>query len=235
VSDNEHTAAALGHSEVLSVKHPVAPPVPEVGQDSEDDAHVPSFVRRQKARDVLDENPTGSELTSETHELVEQSAPLASQASTASSHAEVLAGESSAENIDCWDAVATGACSRAPTISVGAVSPMWTRADIGSDWAGSFGMKLLHVVVGGYVGPVVREDCAGVLVDLALPHDVHPGTLEAEVETADPTEQRADVHAAPSSAAQSYNRDTTRNAGSSTPSHTPLRASHTSLYEPSTT
>lgn len=35
-------------------------------------------------------------------ELEPQSAPLSSQASTASSHAEVLAGKSSDENIDGW-------------------------------------------------------------------------------------------------------------------------------------
>jgi hypothetical protein len=89
-SDNEHTAASLGHSEVLSVKHPVRPPIPEVGQGSQNDSHVPATVRREKARDVLDENPTGSELASETHELVEKSGSFASQPSTASSHAEVL-------------------------------------------------------------------------------------------------------------------------------------------------
>jgi hypothetical protein len=98
-SDNEHTTASLGHSEELSVKHPVGPPIPEVGQGSEDRCHVCAWVaagagscgeegvvevggespsgaigfvtRRKQARDVLDENPTGSELSNETHELME--------------------------------------------------------------------------------------------------------------------------------------------------------------------
>jgi hypothetical protein len=71
-SDNEHTAPSLGHSEVLSVKHPVGPPIPEVGQGPEDRSHVPAVVRREKTRDVLDENPAGSESTSDTHELEEK-------------------------------------------------------------------------------------------------------------------------------------------------------------------
>lgn len=130
-SDNEHTAAALGHSEVLSVKHPPDHAVPEFDQPPNDDGEVAASVvgtrpsssgvlvllfaednrcrsavrasaRRQKAGDVLDDQPTGTELSSETMELEPQSAPLSSQASTASSHAEVLAGESSDENIDGW-------------------------------------------------------------------------------------------------------------------------------------
>jgi len=102
-SDNEHTAASLGHSVVLSVEHPIGPPIPEFFQRPEDGSHVPSSVRRQKSRDVLDENPSGSNLINDTHELVEESAPLASQPSTASSHAEVLAGESSSDKVNSFN------------------------------------------------------------------------------------------------------------------------------------
>jgi hypothetical protein len=45
VSDNEHTAAALGHSEVLSVKHSIGEPIPEFCQAPEDGTKVPSSVR----------------------------------------------------------------------------------------------------------------------------------------------------------------------------------------------
>jgi hypothetical protein len=44
VSDNEHTAAALGHSKELSVKHSVGPPIPEFAQAPEYGTKVPSFV-----------------------------------------------------------------------------------------------------------------------------------------------------------------------------------------------
>lgn len=42
--------------------------------------------------------------------------------------------------------------------------------------------------------PMLGEDAAGVRVDLGLPHDGHPGALEAEVQAADAGEERADVH-----------------------------------------
>jgi hypothetical protein len=45
VSDNEHTAASLGHSEVLSVKHSVREAIPEVFQRPEDGTKVPSSSR----------------------------------------------------------------------------------------------------------------------------------------------------------------------------------------------
>jgi hypothetical protein len=44
VSDNEHTAAALGHSEILSVKNSVGEPIPELAQHPEEGAKVPSSV-----------------------------------------------------------------------------------------------------------------------------------------------------------------------------------------------
>jgi hypothetical protein len=45
ISNNEHTAASLGHSEVLSVKDSVREPIPEFDQRSEEGTKVPSFVR----------------------------------------------------------------------------------------------------------------------------------------------------------------------------------------------
>jgi hypothetical protein len=45
VSDNEHTAAALCHSEVLSVKNPVGEPIPELAQRPEEDSKIFSSVR----------------------------------------------------------------------------------------------------------------------------------------------------------------------------------------------
>jgi hypothetical protein len=101
----------------LSVKHPVGPPIPEFGQGSENRCHVSSrtasgtlgviasgglVARRKQSRDVLDENPTGSKRLTDTYELGEKSGSLASQSLTTSSHTDVLARESSAENIDSW-------------------------------------------------------------------------------------------------------------------------------------
>jgi len=44
------------------------------------------------------------------------------------------------------------------------------------------------VAIARNLGPVFREYCAGVGVNLALPRNAHPGALEAEIETADPSE-----------------------------------------------
>jgi len=43
-SDNEHTAAALGHSEILSVKYPPGDAIPEFDQPPKDDSEVGSSV-----------------------------------------------------------------------------------------------------------------------------------------------------------------------------------------------
>src|SRR5690606_6699561 len=104
-SDNEHTTASLGHSEVLSVKHTVGVPIPEFRQRPEDGSHVPPSVRRQKSRDVLDDHPTGTELIKDTSELEEESGSLSSQSSTASSHREVLAGKTSANKVNWFEVV----------------------------------------------------------------------------------------------------------------------------------
>jgi hypothetical protein len=40
VSDNEHTLASLGHSEILSVKNAVCEPIPEFSQRPEEDSKI---------------------------------------------------------------------------------------------------------------------------------------------------------------------------------------------------
>jgi len=47
------------------------------------------------------------------------------------------------------------------------------------------------------VRPVLGEHGAGERLDLGVPSDSHPGALEAEIETADSAEQRADSHFIP--------------------------------------
>ena len=44
ISDNEHTAAPLWHSEMLSVKNPVGEPIPEFCQPSEEGSKILSAV-----------------------------------------------------------------------------------------------------------------------------------------------------------------------------------------------
>jgi hypothetical protein len=63
MSDNEHAAAALWNSEVLSVKNPVGEPIPEFPQEPEEDSKRSSVVKRQEAEDVLEDHPAGAYLT----------------------------------------------------------------------------------------------------------------------------------------------------------------------------
>jgi hypothetical protein len=44
MSDNEHTLAALGQSEILSVKYSVGEPIPDFPQAREDGTKIPSSV-----------------------------------------------------------------------------------------------------------------------------------------------------------------------------------------------
>src|SRR4030095_10530624 len=64
MSDNEHTPSSLGncsgkavHSDIFSVKDPVAPPVPQLPQRSEDGSERPSFVIAENPRDVFPDDP----------------------------------------------------------------------------------------------------------------------------------------------------------------------------------
>jgi len=106
MSDNEHTAAALGHSEILRVQHPPTDAIPELDQPFEDGAKVPSFVAAEKTGDILDDHPVRSNVSKNAVELVPQPGPLSSQARAASGNGEVLAGESSANKVNCLDSSA---------------------------------------------------------------------------------------------------------------------------------
>ena len=128
-ADNEHSTAALGHSEISRVKHApcgaalwsgadarVSPAFlrdfrPEAGEFPEDDGEIfagASFWGGQKARNVFGAKPIGSEFISDTHEFMEESAPRSSQATTLSRHTEILAGESTSKNVN-WREVALAA------------------------------------------------------------------------------------------------------------------------------
>ncbi|GAA3597887.1 hypothetical protein GCM10022235_82070 [Kribbella ginsengisoli] len=59
MSDKDEAAASVGYSETASVQHPPGTVHPELGQVPEDRAEVCSVVDREKARDVLADEPTG--------------------------------------------------------------------------------------------------------------------------------------------------------------------------------
>jgi hypothetical protein len=67
ISDNEHTTASLRDSEgeaacshVLSVKHSVGEPIPELPQAPEEGTKIPSSVARQDAGDIFPNQPAGA-------------------------------------------------------------------------------------------------------------------------------------------------------------------------------
>jgi hypothetical protein len=93
ISDNEHTPPSLWdgarvavHSDILSVKDSVGPPIPAFAQEPEEGTKVPSFVRRQEAGHVLENQPTGLESSSKRKELEGQVAARVIQS-------EALAGD----------------------------------------------------------------------------------------------------------------------------------------------
>jgi hypothetical protein len=98
-SDDEHTPAALRHSEETAVENPPRHAVPEVGQRSKDDSEVPTAAAREETGYVLDENPSGSKSVDDAGELDEEAGPLPSESCPSSGDAEVLAGEPAAEKI----------------------------------------------------------------------------------------------------------------------------------------
>ena len=116
--DNEHTIAPLGHSEKLAVQHTPRRTAPradtasrcaptfdrdlgkEAGKLSKNAREVFAPVAAEKAIDILNDHPAGSECMSDAHELIEESGALSSQASTLARHAKVLAGEASTNNVN---------------------------------------------------------------------------------------------------------------------------------------
>lgn len=98
-SDNEDSTASLGDSEVLSVQHSVADAIPTVNQRPEDGTQVPSLSRRQESVDVLEDEPPRLDLVEESAELPEEPTPRSSKACSRAGQGDVLAGESSNEDI----------------------------------------------------------------------------------------------------------------------------------------
>ena len=106
-SDNEDSMTALGDSEVTTVKHSPRHAIPEFGQRPNDDRKISSFVGREEASNVLDEDKRGATVSNEPRKLEEQPR-LCSVEPTSWSHsgkADVLAWESSGPNSCFWNVI----------------------------------------------------------------------------------------------------------------------------------
>ena len=111
----------MGNTEVLAVKHAVGPPIPEFPQGTEDEREILASVAGKQTIDVLDKNPAGSELANDAMELPPQSGLLSSQSATASRHADVGAGESTADEVDRGKVVSSALTDIAMPFDVGPV------------------------------------------------------------------------------------------------------------------
>lgn len=100
--DNKDTTASLGNSEVLSVKHPVGPPIPEFCQSTEELSESISSIGKD-AGDVFPDHPAGAALCNEAKEGESEVPAWVSKALSKSCDAKGLAGCSSDKSINCWD------------------------------------------------------------------------------------------------------------------------------------
>jgi hypothetical protein len=167
----------LGDSEESAVQHSVGDVVkPEVGQRRENDSEISATVRGKESGYVLDEDESSrpNKFIGDSHELVEQAAALSFEPGALAGDGEVLAGESSAEEID------VGGWGVNPELSPNMLAVCCSDvSDIG---------------VENGLRPVGCKDLPPPCVLLGLEQDLEPGALEAEVEAADSAEQGADRH-----------------------------------------
>ena len=107
-ADNEDSTTTLGHSEPARVQYSVGPPVPELAQPPEDGRHVPSVARAKESGNILNEAPLWPQLGQDAVELMPERAATAPKTGPRAGHAEILAGESSIDEINagagllCW-------------------------------------------------------------------------------------------------------------------------------------
>ena len=175
MSDNEHTAASLGDSEVSRVQHSPRHAIPEVGQRRENDGEISATVRGKESGYVLNEEPAGVNSVGDPGELEEQRRPCAFESRSLPGDAEVLAGEPSTDEVRTSGDDVPPRASLCWACRVGARSPVTTREDVG---------KLRHI------GPPSLEDSSSVGVNLDLSDASPSGAFESKVESPDTREER---------------------------------------------
>ena len=107
MSDNEDTLASLGHgtrvavhANVLSVKDPVGPPIPEVFQPPEEGAERPSSVLRQDTGHVLPHDPARRTCADQSEKLQREASSSVGQPLSESGDGERLAWGAPDEEVD---------------------------------------------------------------------------------------------------------------------------------------
>jgi hypothetical protein len=194
VSDgaHEHSSPSLWHPEVLRVKSSPCRQIPALGQRVEDDPEVCAFraSRAVEPFDVLNEDGSGTKSVNDSHELEEESAAFSCEPGALSGNAEVLAGESSTEEIKTLGG--DGIPIPLPTLNGGDIGPAST------DLVPPVVLKAIAVcrdapdiVVDVDSWESGGEDGPAVLIDLCEEPVIEPGPLEADVHPADAREERS--------------------------------------------
>jgi hypothetical protein len=95
MSNNKHSSASLGNSEVLSLKNPVGESILAFSQRPEDGTKSPSLVRRQYSGDVLPDDPSRALFPCDFAEREREAAPFVAESFPEPGDAEALAGRPS--------------------------------------------------------------------------------------------------------------------------------------------
>ena len=156
--DQEEAAAALGDSEILSIKHPSASQITAFGKGPDHVFKVSAIVDSEQPRDVFNDHPLRPELPDDAHPFPEEAAALSGEAGASpvaagvAHDADVLAGEAEGDAID---------------------GPEVPGADVA------------HVAKLASSGKSVSEGSPIFKVQFDLPDALPAGALEAEIESAD--------------------------------------------------
>jgi hypothetical protein len=159
-SDNEYSTAALGNSEVASVKYSPRAAIPELGQRCENDSKVSALGRGEEPNDVLNEEPSWSKLICDPGKLKEESRPLPGEPCPLARDAEILTRESTREEINPF----------------------------------RFIIHAPNVVINRRLRPMPTQHPPAPLINLGLPRNLHPRTLQPQVKAANPGERGTDDH-----------------------------------------
>lgn len=102
MSDNEQTAAALGHSEILKVQHSPGDTTPPPSHFPEHGAQIPAAVTRQGSADVFPDPDSRerSHLVTDPQALKKETAALPFKPGPGSGDGQILAGRSPQNNVN---------------------------------------------------------------------------------------------------------------------------------------
>lgn len=92
----------MSESEISTVENPPRDAVPALDQRGENDSHVSAGIAGQQRIDVLKDEPRRPRLLQNSYELKEKAAAASGQTGALAGDAEILARESTGEDVDVW-------------------------------------------------------------------------------------------------------------------------------------